>query len=118
MVERQGIGAAPPKTILISLHFNPFKLIETAALQIEKSNVETARLLKLQETLEARKALGGEGGGRVELNLISEADKKIQDAAKFFEGTQLAADILKSNEKNAKGNICSVTIQIIRRIDN
>lgn len=62
--------------------------------RIEKGNVETARLLKEQVDLEARKALGGEGGGHSELNLISEADKKKTDAAKFFKDTALEKAIL------------------------
>ena len=63
--------------------------------RIEKANVETAKLLKEQESLEARKALGGEGGGHSELNLISEGDKKKKDASEFFKGTQLEKDIEK-----------------------
>ena len=67
--------------------------------RIEKANIETARLLQLQEALEQRKALGGEGGGSSELNLISEADKKIKDAAEFFKGTSLETAILGNVKK-------------------
>lgn len=67
--------------------------------RIEKANVETAKLQQLQIDLEARKALGGEGGGQQNLNLISEADKKIKDAAEFFKGTSLEAAILADVKK-------------------
>ena len=67
--------------------------------RIEKANVETARLLKEQVDLEARKALGGELGGHSELNMISEADKKKKDAAEFFKDTALEKAILNDEKK-------------------
>ena len=67
--------------------------------RIEKANVETAKLQQLQIDIEARKALGGEGGGQQQLNLISEADKKIKDAAEFFKGTSLETAILGNVKK-------------------
>ena len=44
--------------------------------RIEKANVETARLLKEQVDLEARKALGGEGGGAAEIKPAPEETPK------------------------------------------
>ena len=67
--------------------------------RIEKANVETAKLLKEQVDLEARKALGGEGGGNQEINLISEEDKKKKDAAEFFKDTSLEKAILPDAKK-------------------
>ena len=71
----------------------------TVAERIEKGNVETARLLKMQIDLEARKALGGELGGNQQINLISEEDKKKKDAAEFFKDTSLEKAILPDEKK-------------------
>ena len=68
--------------------------------RIEKANVKTEQLLKEQVDLEASKRLGGELGGNVLPNLVSEEDKKVEDAAEYFKGTQLEKDIRKANKKD------------------
>lgn len=82
---------APKTTPLIDI-------ANQAAERMEKANLETARLFKQQESRDERVALGGEGGGRAELKLISEQDLKTKNAAEFFKGTQLEKDIIKANE--------------------
>ena len=67
--------------------------------RIEKANVKTEQLLKEQVDLEASKRLGGELGGNVLPNLVSEEDKKIDDAAEFFKGTSLEKAIKPDGKK-------------------
>ena len=69
-----------------------------AAKRMEEANIETARLYKLQEERDARIALGGTAGGRVEMVVQSEDDLKKNNAKEFFKGTQLENAIEKAHE--------------------
>ncbi len=60
-----------------------------AAARMEKANEETGRLLKRNEELEQRQALGSSAGGRVEAKQISKEDVKKEGAKEFFKGTAL-----------------------------
>ena len=69
-----------------------------AAKRMEDANVETARLQKVQADRDAVIALGGTAGGHIEAPVVDEKTQKAEDAAKYFEGTQLEKDIKKANE--------------------
>ena len=78
------------------------KLIDIAnmaAERMENANKETARLFKEQTDRDARIALGGEGGGRADLKLMTEDELKTKEAASFFKGTQLEKDIIGDGQK-------------------
>jgi len=50
-------------------------------------------VLERKEKLVVNSMLGGTTGGHVDANLISEEDKKKQEAKEFFKDTQLERDI-------------------------
>ena len=64
----------------------------------KRENDRREKLLEREEDLHARKIVGGEteaGSVKVE---VPEAQKKVNDAAEYFKGTQLEKDIKKANE--------------------
>lgn len=61
----------------------------------KRENDRREELLKREENLAARKAIGGTAEAGQETKPIDEELKKKQDAAEFFKGTSLEKDIMK-----------------------
>ena len=85
-------GSELPTTSLISR-------ADQAAERLEKALRQERENLKLREGLMARDALSGNTGGHIESAIVSEAVKKKQGAAKFFQGTELEKAILEDGKK-------------------
>lgn len=64
----------------------------------EKANEEAKLILDRQEKLHANQRLAGTGSN-VESKTVSPEEKKVNDAAEYFKGTQLEDAIRKANEK-------------------
>ena len=90
--EKSGEGDQPKELTL-------YERTNAATERLEKANAKTEENLKRQEKLYETEKLSGTGGGRVESKPVSEEEKKAEDAAEYFKGTQLEIDIKKANEK-------------------
>ena len=69
-----------------------------AAERLEKANTERERLLLKQEDIIAEQKLSGTTGLMVENKVVSEEDKKVNNAQEFFKDTALGDAIKKANE--------------------
>jgi len=91
-VNTEDNGSELPTTSLISR-------ADAAAERLEKALRQERENLKLREGLMARDALGGRTDAGQYPEKVSEAVKKKQGAAKFFQGTELEKAILNDEKK-------------------
>ena len=72
------------------------------ALELVKRREEATKaeneVLDRKEKLAANAMLGGTSGGNVPVKVVSDEQKKVDNAAKFFEGSALGDAIKKANE--------------------
>ncbi|MCK5613223.1 hypothetical protein KAR91_65730 [Candidatus Pacearchaeota archaeon] len=78
----------------ISDYDKALKLVERR----EALNKEDKEILARKEKLAANQMLGGNTGGNVVAKMVSEKDKKAQQAQEFFKDTALGDAIKKTNE--------------------
>lgn len=76
-------------------------IVDEARAIRDEIKAEKEALIKERETLQkvqSEALLSSTAGGHVEAPQISEVDKKVNDAADYFKGSQLEKDIRKANE--------------------
>jgi len=64
----------------------------------KRENDRREAILTREEELQARKAVGGETEAGQQAPVISEDQKKIDNAVEYFKGTQLEIDLKRANE--------------------
>ena len=73
------------------------KALELVKRREEASKVEL-EILARKEKLASDELISGTGGGHVDAPVVSDEQKKVNDAAEYFKGSQLEKDIKKANE--------------------
>ena len=71
---------------------------ESIVTRQEEANKKREEIIEREEKLFANQRLAGTAGGHIEPKKVDPEKQKAEDAAEYFKGTQLEADIKKANE--------------------
>lgn len=80
----------------------PLNIVEEARLirdEIIKQKEEVKAEKEALQKLQSQELLSSSAGGRIEPNLVSPEDLKVNEAKEFFKGTELENAIEKANAK-------------------